>query len=47
MASRISRGALAATLVGNTLEFYDFLIYSFFAVYVGVVLARLVLRGHL
>ncbi len=28
-------GALIATLVGNTLEFYDFLIYSLFAVYVG------------
>jgi len=35
MASKISRGALVATLVGNTLEFYDFLIYAQFAVYVG------------
>jgi MFS family permease len=31
----MSVGALVATLVGNTLEFYDFLVYSFFAVYVG------------
>lgn len=35
MASPIRRGALFATLAGNTLEFYDFLTYSFFAVYVG------------
>jgi MFS family permease len=35
MASKISRGALVATLVGNTLEFYDFLIYTNFAVYIG------------
>jgi MFS family permease len=32
---RIPLGALIATLVGNTLEFYDFLIYSFFAIYIG------------
>jgi len=32
---KISRGALLATLAGNTLEFYDFITYSFFAVYVG------------
>lgn len=35
MGSRLGRGALLATLAGNTLEFYDFLTYSFFAVYVG------------
>ena len=28
-------GGLIATLIGNTLEFYDFLIYSFFSVYIG------------
>lgn len=33
--AKISRGALVATLAGNTLEFYDFITYSFFAVYVG------------
>jgi len=32
---RLSRGALIATLVGNTLEFYDFISYTFFAVYIG------------
>lgn len=32
---KISRGALLATLAGNTLEFYDFITYAFFAVYVG------------
>ncbi len=35
MGSKLGRGALLATLAGNTLEFYDFLTYSFFAVYVG------------
>lgn len=35
MGSPLRRGALLATLAGNTLEFYDFLTYSFFAVYVG------------
>src|SRR5687768_4900556 len=35
MAAKISRGALVATLAGNTLEFYDFITYTFFAVYVG------------
>ncbi len=35
MAAKISRGALLATLAGNTLEFYDFITYTFFAVYVG------------
>ncbi len=29
------RGALVATLVGNTLEFYDFITYTFLAVYIG------------
>ncbi len=32
---RIPMGGLIATLIGNTLEFYDFLIYSFFSVYIG------------
>ncbi|MCP1771429.1 MFS family permease [Neisseria perflava] len=27
--------AIAAAVVGNALEFYDFIIYSFFAVYIG------------
>jgi len=35
MSVRISRGALVATLAGNTIEFFDFMTYSFFAVYVG------------
>jgi len=35
MGARVSRGALIATLAGNTLEFYDFITYSFFAVYLG------------
>jgi MFS family permease len=35
MAVRISRGAVVATLAGNTIEFFDFITYSFFAVYVG------------
>lgn len=35
MQSKVSRGALAATLAGNTLEFYDFISYTFFAVYIG------------
>lgn len=35
MESKISRGALFATLAGNTVEFYDFITYAFFAVYVG------------
>lgn len=35
MGPRISRGALVATLAGNTLEFYDFITYTFFAIYVG------------
>lgn len=35
MSQRIPLGGLIATLIGNTLEFYDFLIYSFFSVYIG------------
>lgn len=35
MGPKLSRGALLATLAGNTLEFYDFITYTFFAVYVG------------
>lgn len=31
----MGRGALIATLAGNTLEFYDFISYTFFAVYIG------------
>ncbi len=35
MAEKFPRGALVATLVGNTLEFYDFMAYTFLAVYIG------------
>lgn len=35
MGAKVSRGALLATLAGNTLEFYDFITYTFFAVYLG------------
>lgn len=31
----LGRWAVAATVAGNALEFYDFLTYSFFAVYIG------------
>ncbi len=31
----VPRGAIIATLVGNTIEFYDFIAYAFFAVYIG------------
>ena len=31
----IDRWAVAATVAGNALEFYDFLTYTFFAVYIG------------
>jgi len=31
----LPRGVLAAAVMGNALEFYDFLVYSFFAVYIG------------
>lgn len=32
---RVSRKAIAAAVAGNALEFYDFVIYAFFAVYIG------------
>ncbi|MFT3700400.1 MAG: MFS transporter [Kofleriaceae bacterium] len=35
MAALFPRGALVATLVGNTLEFYDFLTYAFLASQIG------------
>lgn len=35
MTTKTSRGAVIATLAGNTLEFYDFITYTFFAVYIG------------
>src|SRR6188768_4045526 len=31
----ISRKAIAAAVAGNALEFYDFVIYAYFAVYIG------------
>jgi MFS family permease len=31
----VSAGVLAATVAGNALEFYDFLVFSFFAVYIS------------
>ena len=33
--STISRKAVAAAVAGNALEFYDFVIYAYFAVYIG------------
>jgi hypothetical protein len=33
--SLLGRWAVAATVAGNALEFYDFLTYSTFAVYIG------------
>lgn len=33
--SRITRKAVAAAVAGNALEFYDFVIYAYFAVYIG------------
>ncbi|SFL95689.1 MFS transporter [Variovorax sp. OV329] len=33
--ARISRKAVAAAVAGNALEFYDFVIYAYFAVYIG------------
>lgn len=33
--SGISRKAVAAAVAGNALEFYDFVIYAYFAVYIG------------
>jgi len=35
MRTGVSRGAIIATLVGNTLEFYDFIAYTFLAVHIG------------
>ncbi|HET7083656.1 MAG TPA: MFS transporter [Rhizomicrobium sp.] len=35
MQPRLSRSQLAAVVAGNALEFYDFLIYGFFAVQIG------------
>ena len=32
---QITRGVVAATVAGNALEFYDFVTYAFFAVYIG------------
>ena len=33
--SRIAKRQIAAVVVGNALEFYDFLTYAFFAVHIG------------
>ena len=33
--STVSRRVVAATVIGNALEFYDFVTYAFFAVYIG------------
>lgn len=35
MVPKVSRGAIVATLIGNTLEFYDFIAYTFFSVQIG------------
>lgn len=32
---KMPRGVIAATVAGNALEFYDFVTYAFFAVYIG------------
>jgi MFS family permease len=32
---RLTRGSVAAIVVGNSMEFYDFVSYAFFAVYIG------------
>lgn len=34
-ANRLTRRVVAATVAGNALEFYDFVTYAFFAVYIG------------
>lgn len=31
----LTRGAIAALVAGNALEFYDFIVYAYFAVYIG------------
>jgi hypothetical protein len=33
--SRVAARQIAAVVVGNALEFYDFLTYAFFAVHIG------------
>jgi hypothetical protein len=33
---RIPTGVVAATVAGNALEFYDFVTYAFFAVFIGI-----------
>jgi MFS family permease len=33
--SRIATRQIAAVVIGNALEFYDFLTYAFFAVHIG------------
>ena len=35
MTTRLSKGQLAAVVAGNALEFYDFLVFSFFAIQIG------------
>lgn len=35
MKARLTRGQLAAVVAGNALEFYDFLIFGFFAIQIG------------
>lgn len=32
---RIARAALVATVLGNALEFYDFMTYTFFSLFIG------------
>src|SRR5262252_1905404 len=34
-APTISRKAVAAAIAGNALEFYDFVLYAYFAIYIG------------
>src|SRR5487761_2018773 len=34
-AARVPTRVVAATVAGNALEFYDFVTYAFFAVYIG------------
>jgi MFS family permease len=35
MAAKLTKGQLAAVVAGNALEFYDFLVFSFFAIQIG------------
>lgn len=37
MTHKLSKGQLAAVVAGNALEFYDFLVFSFFAIQIGQV----------